>query len=116
MTLLYALCALFLAESVYDSADAKVFDKQTVKSKADGKYFPISRSVWGGGSARVHFGEWPFLYHVALPASRSVSPKHGSRLVFSSLPLTQYLWPFPFSVCVLCFTLVSNNVAAISRT
>ena len=116
MTLLYALCALFLAESVYDSADAKVFDKQTVKSKADGKYFFISRSLWVGGSARVHFGKWPFLYHVALPASRRVSPKHESRLICSSLPLTQYLWSFSFVLCVLCLTLVSNNVATISRT
>ena len=33
-----ALCSLFSAESVYDNSDEKVFDKQTVKSQADGEY------------------------------------------------------------------------------
>ena len=33
-----ALCFLFSAESVYDNSDEKVFDKQAVKSQADGEY------------------------------------------------------------------------------
>ena len=51
-----ALCFLFSAESVYDNSDEKVFDKQTVKSQADGEYPHSELSACVRGASAVSQG------------------------------------------------------------